>query len=154
MPTTTDNLKEAFAGESQANRKYLAYADAAVREGKPGVAKLFRAVAAAETIHAHAHLRALGGIKTTLDNLADAMDADGGDAAGGRGVGGRHEPGILPCAGPALPAKNQKKRAARRPPACCLRLGNDRPYRPGLPFSSVVPPAGPSSRSGPPGSSV
>ena len=73
MPTTTDNLKEAFAGESQANRKYLAYADAAVREGKPGVAKLFRAVAAAETIHAHAHLRALGAIKGTLDNLTDAM---------------------------------------------------------------------------------
>ncbi|WP_026790807.1 rubrerythrin family protein [Pleomorphomonas oryzae] len=73
MPTTTDNLKEAFAGESQANRKYLAYADAAVREGKLGVAKLFRAVAAAETIHAHAHLRALGAIKGTADNLADAM---------------------------------------------------------------------------------
>ena len=76
MSKTMDNLKEAFAGESQANRTYLAYADVAVREGKPGVAKLFRAVAAAETIHAHTHLRALGAIKTTLDNLADAMDGE------------------------------------------------------------------------------
>jgi rubrerythrin len=76
MATTTDNLKEAFAGESQANRKYLAYADAASKEGKVGVAKLFRAVAAAETIHAHAHLRALGAVKGTADNLADAMSGE------------------------------------------------------------------------------
>jgi rubrerythrin len=73
MPNTTDNLKEAFAGESQANRKYLAYAEAAAKEGKAGVAKLFRAVAAAETIHAHAHLKALGAVKGTAENLADAM---------------------------------------------------------------------------------
>ncbi|MCC7573894.1 MAG: rubrerythrin family protein, partial [Candidatus Methanofastidiosum sp.] len=66
---TKKNLMEAFAGESQANRKYLAFASKADQEGYPGVAKLFRAAAAAETVHAHAHLRALGEIKTTKDNL-------------------------------------------------------------------------------------
>jgi rubrerythrin len=71
--TTLDDLKEAFAGESQANRRYLAYADKAEAEGLPGVAKLFRAVAAAETIHAHGHLKAMDGIAGTLDNLAEAM---------------------------------------------------------------------------------
>lgn len=70
---TNENLAEAFAGESQANRKYLAYGEAAAKEGLTQVAKLFRAVAAAETIHAHAHLRALGGVKTTAENLADAV---------------------------------------------------------------------------------
>lgn len=73
---TNENLAEAFAGESQANRKYLAYGDAAAKEGLPQVAKLFRAVAAAETIHAHAHLRALGGIKTTAENLATAVEGE------------------------------------------------------------------------------
>lgn len=71
--TTAENLAEAFAGESQANRKYLAYGQAALKEGLPQVAKLFRAVAAAETIHAHAHLRAMGGVKTTTENLAAAI---------------------------------------------------------------------------------
>lgn len=70
---TQHNLADAFAGESQANRKYLAYGDAAAKEGLAQVAKLFRAVAAAETIHAHAHLRAMGGIKRTAENLADAI---------------------------------------------------------------------------------
>ena len=70
---TQQNLKEAFAGESQANRKYLAYGEKAAQEGYPQMAKLFRAVAAAETIHANAHLRALDGIKDTLHNLQDAM---------------------------------------------------------------------------------
>ena len=71
--STTDNLKDAFAGESQANRKYLAYGEQAAKDGYAQVAKLFRAVAAAETIHAHAHLRALGGVKGTAENLADAI---------------------------------------------------------------------------------
>lgn len=71
--STTDNLKEAFAGESQANRKYLAYGEQAAKDGFAQVARLFRAVAAAETIHAHAHLRAMDGVKSTKDNLADAM---------------------------------------------------------------------------------
>jgi len=67
------NLMEAFAGESQANRKYLAFAEKAVAEGQPQVAKLFRAAAAAETVHAHAHLRAAGGIKSTEENLQEAL---------------------------------------------------------------------------------
>ncbi len=70
--TTKENLKEAFAGESQANRKYLAYGERATKDGFAQVAKLFRAVAAAETIHAHAHLRALDGVKATAENLEDA----------------------------------------------------------------------------------
>ncbi len=70
---TTDNLKTAFAGESEANRKYLAFADQADRDGLAQVARLFRAVAAAETIHAHAHLRAMDGVKATLENLQEAM---------------------------------------------------------------------------------
>jgi rubrerythrin len=73
MTKTMENLKDAFAGESQANRKYLAYAEKADSEGKPGVAKLFRAAAAAETIHAHAHLRLMKGIGSTEDNLKDAI---------------------------------------------------------------------------------
>ncbi len=67
------NLYEAFAGESQANRKYLAFADKADAEGQKQVAKLFRAAAAAETVHAHAHLRTAGGISTTADNLKEAI---------------------------------------------------------------------------------
>ena len=71
--STIDDLKEAFAGESQANRRYLAYAEKAEAEGLPGVAKLFRAVAAAETIHALAHLKAMDGVGSTLANLGEAM---------------------------------------------------------------------------------
>lgn len=69
---TKDNLKEAFAGESQANRTYLAYAERAAKDGFEQIAKLFRAVAAAETIHAHAHLRAMDGVSGTAENLAEA----------------------------------------------------------------------------------
>ena len=72
MPTT-DNLKAAFAGESQANRKYLAFAKKADADGFPQVAKLFREVAEAETVHAHSHLRVLGGIKSTAENLQEAI---------------------------------------------------------------------------------
>jgi rubrerythrin len=75
MPTL-DNLKDAFAGESQANRKYLAFAKQAERDGFPQLAKLFRAVAEAETIHAHAHLRALGGVKSTVENVQAAIDGE------------------------------------------------------------------------------
>ena len=70
---TDDNLAEAFAGESQANRRYLAFGEAAAKEGLAQVAKLFRAVAAAETVHALAHLRALDGVKDTVENLTAAM---------------------------------------------------------------------------------
>ena len=73
MSQTTKNLQEAFAGESQANRKYLAFAKKADQEGYPQVAKLFRAAAEAETVHAHAHLRTLKGIKSTAENLKEAI---------------------------------------------------------------------------------
>lgn len=71
-----DNLMEAFAGESQANRKYLAFAEKADAEGHGQVAKLFRAAAAAETVHAHAHLRVAGGIKSTVENLEEAVSGE------------------------------------------------------------------------------
>ncbi len=70
---TQENLQHAFAGESQANRKYLAFATKAERDGFPQVAKLFRAVAEAETIHAHSHLRVMNGIGTTVENLQAAI---------------------------------------------------------------------------------
>ncbi len=73
MRKTEKNLWDAFAGESQANRKYLAYAQKAEREGHAQIAKLFRAAAEAETIHAHAHLRTLGAVKSTAENLKDAI---------------------------------------------------------------------------------
>ena len=71
--TTQDNLKEAFAGESQANRKYLAFAEKADQEGYRQVAKLFRAAAAAETVHALNHLRVMGAVGKTQDNLKSAI---------------------------------------------------------------------------------
>jgi rubrerythrin len=73
MSKTEQNLREAFAGESQANRKYLAFAKKAEKDGYRQVAKLFRAAAEAETVHAHAHLRALGEIGSTLENLKVAV---------------------------------------------------------------------------------
>jgi rubrerythrin len=73
MSKTIDDLKAAFAGESQANRKYLAFAKKAEEDGYPQVAKLFRAVAAAETIHAHSHFRTLGEVKSTGENLQAAI---------------------------------------------------------------------------------
>ena len=76
MPTK-DNLANAFAGESQANRKYLAFAKQAEADGLPQIAKLFRASAHAETIHAHAHLRAMGGINKTAENLEAAIEGEG-----------------------------------------------------------------------------
>jgi rubrerythrin len=76
MSQSEKNLKEAFAGESQANRKYLAFAEKADREGFRQVARLFRAVAAAETVHAHAHLRVLKGVGTTAENLQAAIQGE------------------------------------------------------------------------------
>ena len=73
MSKSEENLRAAFAGESQANRKYLAFAAKADQEGHPQVARLFRAAAEAETIHAHNHLRALNGIKSTQENLQEAI---------------------------------------------------------------------------------
>lgn len=76
MSKTMNDLVEAFAGESQANRKYLAFAKKAEQDGFPQVAKLFRAAAEAETVHAHAHLREMGGIKTTKENLEEAIGGE------------------------------------------------------------------------------
>ncbi len=73
MSETLDRLLEAFAGESQANRKYLAFAEKADKEGFPQVARLFRAAAEAETVHALAHLRAMGGVHGTRENLEEAI---------------------------------------------------------------------------------
>jgi len=73
MSKTEQFLKEAFAGESQANRKYLAFAAKADHEGYSQVARLFRAAAEAETVHAHNHLRALNGIRSTKENLQEAI---------------------------------------------------------------------------------
>ncbi len=74
--STMDNLKEAFAGESKANRKYLAYAKKADEEGHSQVAKLFRAAAEAETVHAHNHLAVMAGINSTEENLKDAIEGE------------------------------------------------------------------------------
>ena len=75
--STQENLQAAFAGESQSNRKYLAFAKKADAEGRPQIAKLFRAAAAAETVHAHAHLRVMGGIQDTKANLREAIEGEG-----------------------------------------------------------------------------
>lgn len=76
MSKSEQHLRDAFAGESQANRKYLAFAEKADKEGYPQVAKLFRAAGAAETVHAHAHLKALGEIGNTADNLKVAVEGE------------------------------------------------------------------------------
>jgi len=76
MATTNDNLKEAFAGESQANQKYRAFAKKAEKDGFANIAKLFRTTAEAERIHAEGHLKALDMIATTADNLQSAIDGE------------------------------------------------------------------------------
>lgn len=76
MSKTIDHLKAAFAGESQANRKYLAFAKKADDEGFPQIAKLFRAAAHAETVHAHNHLKAMDGVKSTAENLLEAINGE------------------------------------------------------------------------------
>jgi rubrerythrin len=76
IPKTEENLKAAFAGESQANRKYLAFSQKAEKDGFPQVAKLFRAAAEAETIHALGHLAAMDGIGTTAENLKTAVQGE------------------------------------------------------------------------------
>ncbi len=76
MATTKENLKEAFAGESQANQKYLAFAKEAEKAGFANVAKLFRTTAQAERIHAEGHFAALGGIGSTIENLEAAIGGE------------------------------------------------------------------------------
>ena len=73
MPTTKENLNEAFAGESQANQKYRAFAKKAERDGFPNIAKLFKTAAEAERIHAEGHFGALDGIASTVENLKAAI---------------------------------------------------------------------------------
>jgi rubrerythrin len=73
MANAENNLKEAFAGESQANRKYLAFARKAEQEGFSNVARLFRTAAEAETIHALGHLTAMNSVRATVDNVRAAM---------------------------------------------------------------------------------
>jgi len=74
--TTKENLQEAFAGESQANRKYLFFAEKAEQEGMKQIAKFFRTAAASETIHAKNHLKVLKGIGTTEQNLVAAFEGE------------------------------------------------------------------------------
>ena len=110
MSKSEQHLRDAFAGESQANRKYLAFAAKADKEGYPQVAKLFRAAGAAETVHAHAHLRALGEIGKTADNLKVAV------------AGETHEfkhmyPGMI------ADAKEEGNKAAERSFVLCQRGG-------------------------------
>ena len=76
MATTKENLKEAFAGESQANQKYRAFAKKAEKEGFPNIAKLFNTAAEAERIHAEGHLNALEGIGSTAENLKAAIEGE------------------------------------------------------------------------------
>jgi len=73
MPSTLDNLKEAFAGESQASQKYLAFARKAEHEGFTNIAKLFRTTAEAERLHAEGHFKAMEGVSTTIENLKCAI---------------------------------------------------------------------------------
>lgn len=76
MSNTKENLELAFAGESQANRKYLFFADKADEEGNKRIARLFRAAADAETVHARNHLRVMQGIKSTKENLIAAIGGE------------------------------------------------------------------------------
>jgi len=76
MTDTKDDLKEAFAGESQANQKYRAFAKKANADGMPNIARLFRTTAEAERIHAEGHWKALGGIGSTAENLQAAIDGE------------------------------------------------------------------------------
>ncbi len=76
MASTTDNLKEAFAGESQANQKYRAFAKKAEKDGFPNVAKLFLTASEAENIHAEGHFKAMDGIGSTADNLQAAIEGE------------------------------------------------------------------------------
>jgi len=76
MSSAQDNLQAAFAGESQANRRYLFFAEKAEKDGHPQIARLFRAVAEAETVHARNHLSTSGNIKSTRENLEEAIGGE------------------------------------------------------------------------------
>ena len=76
MSKTSENLQDAFAGESQASRKYLYFAEKAEEEGHKQIARLFRAASDAETVHARNHLKVMQGIKSTTDNLKEAIGGE------------------------------------------------------------------------------
>ena len=76
MPSTEENLKTAFAGESQANRKYTVFSRKSEKDGFPNVARMFKAIAEAETIHAINHYKALGMVRSTAENLQVAIDGE------------------------------------------------------------------------------
>lgn len=76
MSKTDENLKQAFAGESQASMRYMAFAEKADAEGYPGTARLFRAAARAEMVHALSHLRALGAVNVTAQNVETAVQGE------------------------------------------------------------------------------
>jgi rubrerythrin len=76
MPNTNENLQAAFAGESQASRKYLYFAEKADRDGHPQIAALFRAASEAETVHARNHLNAMNGVGPAADNLKEAINGE------------------------------------------------------------------------------
>jgi rubrerythrin len=76
MSKTMDALQQAFAGESQANRRYLAFAKKAEEEGFPQIAKVFRVVAEAEAIHARDHLKLIGEVKSTTENVDIAIHGE------------------------------------------------------------------------------
>jgi len=101
MAKTSENLEHAFAGESQANRKYLFFAEKAEEEGQKQIARLFRAAAEAETVHARNHLRVLQGIKSTGDNLSAA-------------IGGEHHEFTQMYPGFIKEAKGESQNSAKR----------------------------------------
>jgi rubrerythrin len=101
MAKTSENLEHAFAGESQANRKYLFFAEKAEEEGQKHIARLFRAAAEAETVHARNHLRVLQGIKSTKDNLTAA-------------IGGEHHEFTQMYPGFIKEAESESQNSARR----------------------------------------
>jgi len=73
---TDKNLHEAFAGESMAHMRYMIYSDRAEQEGKPEIARLFRAIASAERVHATNHWRTLQNIKGSVDNVQDGINGE------------------------------------------------------------------------------
>ncbi len=73
---TSGNLKDAFAGESQAHMKYAIFSDVAAKEGYPNVARMFKAISHAELVHARNHLKELGDVKRSEENLQTAIDGE------------------------------------------------------------------------------
>jgi rubrerythrin len=76
LANTNKNLEDAFAGESQASRRYLYFAEKAESEGHPQIARLFRAAVESETVHARSHFNVLGGVGSTAENLEAAMGGE------------------------------------------------------------------------------